>query len=329
MKTSKQIRSALVGLAVGDALGVPVEFKSREYLTGNPVVDMVGHGSHDQPIGTWSDDSSMTFCLAETLVKGYDLHDLANRFRNWCYYDYWTPRGVVFDIGIGTSQAISRLEQGVDPILAGGSSEYDNGNGSLMRILPLVFYIKDMHITERFKIVSDVSSVTHRHIRSVLACFIYIEYARLLVEGKDKWLAYREMVETVNLFLQTQPICSDKEIDIYHRILGTSTSNIKDILPLWECDESEIRSSGYVVDTLEATFWCLLRENNYADTVLKAVNLGSDTDTTGAVVGGLAGILYGLDAISKQWIGQLCRKDNILDLCDRLDNKMRKTNESK
>ena len=312
MKISKQIHSALLGLVVGDALGVPVEFKSRDYLMSHPVTDMIGYGTHTQPAGTWSDDSSMTFCLAETLIKGYDLYDLSNRFINWCFYNYWTPHGTAFDIGIGTSHAISNLEQGLNPILAGGESEYDNGNGSLMRILPLVFYIKDMEILDRFKIVSDVSSITHRHIRSIIACFIYVEYARLLLFGKEKYLAYTEMINTVNSFLNTNPICSIKEIDIYHRVLNESK-------PLWKYSESEIRSSGYVVDTLEATFWCLLREENYAATVLRAVNLGSDTDTTGAVVGGLAGLVYGIDQIPQSWINQLSRKNDIMDLCDKLE----------
>lgn len=319
---NKNVYSALLGLAVGDALGVPVEFKSREYLSSYPVVDMFGFGTHSQTSGTWSDDSSMTFCLAEMLVEGYDLYDLANRFQNWCFNDYWTPHGEVFDIGIGTSKAISKLEQGINPILAGGSSELDNGNGSLMRILPIVFHVKDLDIQQRFKIVSDVSSLTHRHIRSILSCFIYIEFARQLILGKDKFKAYQQMLEEVCSFLNTQPICSEAELSKFSRILNGKSVNNEVSKLIWEYEEANIRSSGYVIDTLEASFWSLMREDSYEDTVLTAVNLGSDTDTTGAVVGGLAGLVYGQGAIPEGWINQLSRKADILDLCDRLELKM-------
>lgn len=117
---NKTIHSALFGVAIGDALGVPLEFRSREYLQAIPVTDMLAFGTHNQPIGTWSDDSSLTFCLAEMLTENYDLKNLANRFINWYEYGYWTASGEVFDIGIATSKAIYNLEQDINPIIAGG-----------------------------------------------------------------------------------------------------------------------------------------------------------------------------------------------------------------
>lgn len=315
------IHSALFGVAVGDALGVPVEFKSREYLKQNPVTFMTGYGTHGQLAGTWSDDSSLTFCLAEMLCKGYDLKLLAQLFVGWYNAEVWTPHGKVFDIGIATSQAIYSLSKGVTPSLAGGKSEDSNGNGSLMRILPLVFYIKDLPIERRFQLVKEVSSLTHAHIRSVLGCFIYTEMALQIMALKDKWKAYAETVRIVNDFLNSNAICSQTEIDKYHRILQNPIGNYT-ILPIHEYYEAEIGSSGYVLDTLEASFWCLLRTDNYRDAVLKAVNLGSDTDTTGAVTGGLAGLLYGCESIPREWINSLARKDDIDDLCNRLALKL-------
>ncbi|MCD7930605.1 MAG: ADP-ribosylglycohydrolase family protein [Tannerellaceae bacterium] len=318
---NKIIHSAILGVAVGDALGVPVEFSTREYLKANPVTDMIRYGTHNLPAGIWSDDSSLTFCLAEMLSEGYNLQLLADKFINWYEYAYWTPYKETFDVGVATSQAIWRLKQGVNPVLAGGCKETDNGNGSLMRILPLLFYIKDMPIEERFKHISDASSLTHRHIRSVLGCFIYIEFALELIKGKDKFDAFLHTKERVNNFLNQHVICSESEINKYHRILMNPVSDYE-IKPVYEYPEEEIASTGYVVHSLEAALWCLLKEDNFKQTVLRAVNLGSDTDTTAAIAGGLAGILYGLDAIPQQWIDRLARKDDILNLCDKLERCM-------
>ncbi|WP_306783611.1 O-acetyl-ADP-ribose deacetylase [Flavobacterium poyangense] len=167
-----RIKSGLFGIAVGDALGVPVEFESRDYLKENPVSEMMGYGTHSQPIGTWSDDSSLAFCLAESLCKGYDLSDIAKNFVKWYGGELWTPHGKVFDIGIATRSAIHNIGRGHSPELCGGFEEKDNGNGSLMRILPLVFYLqKENDIEVIYKKVKEVSSITHAHFRSVFACF--------------------------------------------------------------------------------------------------------------------------------------------------------------
>lgn len=315
------IHSALFGVAVGDALGVPVEFKSREYLKQNPVTYMTGYGTHHQPAGTWSDDSSLTFCLAEMLCQGYDLKVLAKLFVDWYNAKIWTPHGRVFDIGIATSQALHSLSKGISPTSAGGTSEDSNGNGSLMRILPIVFYIKDLPIEKRFQVVKDVSSLTHTHIRSVLGCFIYTEMAVQIIKEKDKLKAFNATINIVNDFLNTNAICSQTEIDKYHRILQNPIGNYN-ILPIYEYYEAEINSSGYILHTLEASLWCLFHTNSFKDAVRKAVNLGGDTDTTGAVTGGLAGLLYGYQSIPKKWLNRLARKNDIEDLCNRLELKI-------
>jgi ADP-ribosyl-[dinitrogen reductase] hydrolase len=191
-----QAKAVLFGVAIGDALGVPVEFKDRELLEKNPVTDMFGHGTHNQPPGTWSDDSSLTFCLAENLCQGYDLQDLANRFIKWREHSYWTPHGKVFDIGIATSKAIRYLSNGVSPIFGGGTDENSNGNGSLMRILPLAFYVKNLPVEARFDCIKQVSSLTHAHIRSLLACFIYLEMALEIMQGKEKMQAFENTKNT-------------------------------------------------------------------------------------------------------------------------------------
>lgn len=311
-------RAALLGLAVGDALGVPVEFIGREARRRDPVVAMRGYGTHHQPPGTWSDDSSLTFCLAETLATvGYDLADAARRFVQWQDEAYWTAHGRVFDIGIATAEALQRLRRGVAPQQAGGKGEYDNGNGSLMRILPLAFTSRDWPVTERFQAVREVSSITHAHIRSSMACFIYLEVARQLLLGLDKQAAFKAMQLEVNGFFETVGIGSELELRQFHRILEKPYGDYV-IQPLTSCPEAEIKSSGYVVHTLEAALWCLLTHDTYAATVLAAVNLGDDTDTTGAVAGGLAGLAYGEAAIPAEWLAVLARRADIEDLAARL-----------
>jgi len=308
------VKDVLLGVAVGDAVGVPVEFKSRGDLSNDPVTGMRGYGSHRQPPGTWSDDSSLTFCLAEMMCKKYDLQDLANRFINWKTYSYWTPHNEVFDMGIGTAAAIDRLASGIDPRQAGGSSADSNGNGSLMRILPILFLVKDLGIDRRFLMINAVSSLTHRHVRSVLSCFIYIEIAIGLLSGKEKFEAYRWACGNVISFLDTSAVCTDEERKNFSRILSGT---------IREEEEQNIRSSGYVLHTLEASIWCLLNTGSYEGAVLKATNLGSDTDTTAAVTGGLAGLLYGWQTIPEEWLSILARREDIEGLAGRLQKKLK------
>jgi ADP-ribosylglycohydrolase len=177
------LKDIIYGVCVGDALGVPVEFDSRENLKKNPVKNMREGGIHEQQRGTWSDDSSLTLCLAESIIEGYNLQNLASKFIAWEQEAYWTARGEVFDIGNTTRQSIEYLKRGIDPSLSGGNQEIDNGNGSLMRILPLVILTKDLTIHERFNLVKEVSSITHAHNRSVIACFYYLEFALEIING--------------------------------------------------------------------------------------------------------------------------------------------------
>ncbi len=308
----ENIKSALFGVAVGDALGVPVEFTSRNPLRKNPIKNFIGYGTHNQPPGTWSDDSSLTFCLAEALTSDFDLNAIGNNFIKWQHENFWTARGQVFDIGITTRESIGRLKKGERPDLAGDFDVSSNGNGSLMRISPLLFYISDKPINERYNITKQVSSITHAHIRSVIACFYYLEFARQLISKKDKFETYRNLQTEITEYLNSMSI-TPSEVAVFDRLLNQNIAEIQ---------EENINSSGYVIHTLEASIWCLLTTNNYKDAVLKAVNLGDDTDTTGAVTGGLAGLLYSFNKIPKKWLNQLARNNDIENLSERLANKL-------
>ncbi|GIQ60424.1 hypothetical protein Flavo103_35600 [Flavobacterium collinsii] len=309
-----KIKSGLFGVAVGDALGVPVEFYSRSDLKENPVSEMIGFGTHHQPAGTWSDDSSLAFCLAESLCNDYDLSDIARNFVKWYNTELWTPHGKVFDIGIATRNAIHNIGKGHEPELCGGFEEKDNGNGSLMRILPLAFYLKnEKDIEVIYKKVKEVSSITHAHFRSGFACFIYVVYCLELLKANDKREAYRRMQDVVADFLREKKF-NPLELQLFDRILKNNIA---------EYPENVIHSSGYVLHSLEASLWCFLNWSSYEKTVLKAVNLGGDTDTTAAITGGLAGIYYGIDNIPQKWILGVARKNDIDDLCERLSLKLK------
>ena len=296
-----QLRAALLGLAVGDALGVPVEFQSRAARRLDPVVAMRAHGTHHQPAGTWSDDASLTFCLAQALADGFTIGRAAKYSRRWYYENLWTPHGSVFDIGITTREALSRLQADDDLILAGGTDEYSNGNGALMRILPLAFYQQDAPLAERFQLIRDVSAITHGHIRSAVACLLYLEMARHLRAGLPPAEAYAQMRQQAPAQLYELNIPAH-EADKFERILSGRLPDVA---------VAAIDSGGYVMHTLEAALWCLLRHETYAETVLAAVNLGDDTDTTGAVTGGLAGLYYGEAAIPPGWLATLARRADI------------------
>jgi ADP-ribosylglycohydrolase len=317
--SKNSIRAALLGLAVGDALGVPVEFISRHVRQRDPVTGLRAYGTHHQPAGTWSDDASLTFCLAETLARpngladAPDLADFGRRAINWLDNGYWTAHNQRFDVGGATRAAIQSLKAGVPPSQAGPRSEFDNGNGALMRILPLVFHqtwqAENLDLNAAWTLTEAVASVTHGHPRSTLGCWLYLLVARGLANGLTPTVAYEQMQILANPWLQTDSIPAVVQDKHYQRILTGKLSDFS---------EAEIQSSGYVVHTLEAALWCLLKYDTYAATVLAAVNLGDDTDTTGAVAGGLAGLAYGEAGIPAEWLAGLARRADIEDLAQRL-----------
>jgi ADP-ribosylglycohydrolase len=274
---------------------------SRKHLQTNPVNNMREFGTHHQPKGTWSDDTSMSMLLVEQLVEGYDVQKLANRFCQWYQENHWTPRGEIFDMGIATRNAMDKLVKGVPALESGECDDYSNGNGSLMRILPLAIYLQNKPIDQRFSITKEVSGITHSHIRSVIGCFFAVEFMIQLFKEKDKYDAYYEAQNIVRDYLHLIDI-KNTEIELYNRILFDDISCIP---------EREIYSSGYVLHTLEASLWAFLTTNNFKDAVLKAVNLGDDADTIGSVTGGMAGLFYGIEQIPSEWIETLAKKEDI------------------
>ncbi len=296
----------LYGVAVGDALGVPVEFLARDsfHVTG-----MRGWGTHQQPPGTWSDDTSLTLALADVMgPDGVDAAALARAFVAWHDHAAYTAGGVVFDIGNATAAAIARLRRGAKPERAGGTGDFDNGNGSLMRVAPLAFALSAVaDPAERLAMVRLVSSLTHAHDCSVTACFWYVEMCSRLRAGLAPREAYAALCRAAAGALA--PFRRKR----FDRLLGGDIADLP---------RDAIRSSGYVVDTLEAAFWCLLTTESYREAVLTAVNLGDDTDTTGAVTGAMAALAWGRGSIPAEWLEALQGRDVIEAVGARLSARM-------
>ncbi|NLC54359.1 MAG: ADP-ribosylglycohydrolase [Erysipelothrix sp.] len=314
------ILDAVMGLAVADAVGVPVEFKSREALILNPVKDMQAYGTYNQPKGTWSDDTSMTLCLVDSLIKGLDYHDIMTKFLKWFSQAAYSAHEEVFDIGNTTRESLNRFTNGIIPLECGGMSEFDNGNGSLMRILPILFYLQTIYGDEfekndvAFEIIHNISSLTHRHLRSHIACGIYVCVASKLLKVENIEKAIKAGIDVAMQYYQN----NDKyAVEVKH-FMRLTDSRFK------ELNVSKIKSGGYVVDTLEAALWSLFNSNDYKTCVLKAVNLGGDTDTVAAVAGGLAGLKYGYNSIPSEWKTAIAKRDYIENLSNDLYKRLNK-----
>ena len=307
-----QIEATLLGLAIGDALGVPVEFVSREILEKDPVIGYRGFGTHTQAAGTFSDDSSLSFCLVESLIEGYSLDNLAQKMVSWRYEHYWTANGYAFDCGNNISEALDKLKNNHSPKYSGNYTEKSNSNGSLMRILPLVFYLKDHPVEFRYMMVKEISSLTHAHDRSILACFYLVELAREIMISNDIGSAFARHIDSFKNNYTTLGL-GNQEFQHFDRLCDYDFAKVI---------SSEILSTGYVIHTLEASVWCLLNSLDYSDAILKAVNLGGDTDTVGCITGGLAGLFYGLEGQVSLLQNQLRRSDDVVDLADRFHQKL-------
>lgn len=297
-ETMNKIYNAIMGLVVGDALGVPFEFQRRDTYKAT---DMVGFGTHQQLPGTWSDDSSLTLATMESIIrrKTIDLDDIMNNFTRWFFDKEFTACGEVFDVGNTTASAIIAYRTGQTHRLHDLCGIRNNGNGALMRILPVILF-GDRHGWGTD--VLNVAELTHGHQISQCACWVYKEVVDRLLDGASREEAITAGVKPFLRNIRDNPTLKD----------------FRGLSQIAEFQRSEIRSTGYVVDTLKAAFWCFVNSNTYEDCVLTAVNLGDDTDTVAAVAGGLAGIYYGCGGqtgIPDRWIQQIARREWIGQLC--------------
>lgn len=301
-----KVKAVMLGHAVGDALGVPVEFLGRKELVVNPVTDMKGYGTYNVPAGSWSDDTSLSIAALDGISEGDLNYDLVmSNFTRWLYNGQYTPTGIMFDVGSNTSRAIDNYavyQKTVNE--CGCTDETSNGNGSLMRIHPFVLmaWCKKMDEDTMEKMIESASALTHAHERSKLGCKIYAQILLALLNDPEE----SSVVKALK-YCGSKYRTSSEYFYYYSLYQGHFRSTYID----------DIISDGYVVNTLEAAVWCLLNTTNYKECVLKAVNLGDDTDTVGAVAGGLAGALYGFDSIPEKWLNTLIKREYIEQMCEK------------
>ncbi len=307
MGLGESVYGAIIGHILGDIAGVPYEgsrgrgrcaedawfFKCLRYR-GRCV---------------WSDDTALTLATIDALVThGYSLEAIADNFIQWYVGGRYSSHGKPFGIGRTIRRALENLLKGIPPTSSGLRDEFSNGNGSLMRIMPipLYFYCRELEmVIER---VHEVSAITHAHPRSLVGCGLYSIMVYYIVRGYDKYEAYEKMVEEANKIYGLQEPFSNELYRYYGRI-------VKKKLPY--LSKKEIKSTGYVVYTLEAVLWIFLNTNSYAEAVAKAIALGGDTDTIAAITGSLAGLYYGVENIPREWINHIPRLDWVMKLIDK------------
>ncbi|WP_294430284.1 ADP-ribosylglycohydrolase family protein [uncultured Treponema sp.] len=309
----------IFGVATGDAMGFPVQFFKREQAKAANVTKMLAHWTGNYPAGSWSDDTSLTLALADSLGEtgSIDYDDIMRRFLLWLEGGSYTPKGKTFDIGQTCFNAIERFKKGVPPLECGGQKERECGNGSLMRISPLVFYIQKkfgeraFENPQVFELIHNVSRLTHAHPIALLGCDIFVAmlFSLLNVSKKEKALLFA--YEKALSFVEQNPEYKEA-FSKYDRLLAPDFCTLP---------EGKIASTGYVVDTLEAAVWCFLTTDSYRECILKVVNLGGDTDSIGAVAGAMAGLYYA-DSLEKgipeEWKELLQNKELIMSVAEKL-----------
>lgn len=328
----------IMGLVVGDALGCPVQFLSRDRIRKRGLVTgMEGYGTYNMPEGTWTDDSSMALATMDSMrrKKGIDPEDIMQCFMKWEFEGDYTPFGEAFDEGVTCSNAIYSFRDTGNYKTCGRTGEYANGNGALMRILPVCLYYiqKGMeglsgqgaedgsdvgrvyfadNDREAIQGIHLVAGLTHNHIRSHMACGLYYFMAKEILkgimngQGSQLNVCLQKGIDA-GLAYYRQDEMNHKELEHFNRLV--------DLDKFSKTGEKEIRSSGYVIDSLEAAIWCLLTTESFAECLPKAVNLGDDTDTVAAIAGGLAGLYYGCEQIPADWLDAIKEREYVQEMC--------------
>ena len=306
MTKQDQIKGAIYGLLIGDAVGVPYEFNLPEQLPPYDQIDMIMPINFQKtypkiPFGTWSDDGAQALCLLDSLLykNKLDPEDFMSRMCNWYQHGYMAVDFEVFDVGIQTAESIRKYLLGTPLNQVAKDDEQANGNGSLMRVLPLAIW----HTGSDEQLIQDAyaqSHVTHAHLRAKVCCALYCLWAKSILNGFKIEQAWNDAVAKLRNYFQDKPE-NLEQLEFYIRP-----------------DELEKgHGSGYVVDCLKSARYAL-QQPTYQDVIKTAIALGRDTDTTACVAGGIAGLYYGFDAIPQTWVEQLRGKEILEPLLARL-----------
>lgn len=290
---------AMLALACGDAIGTSVEFSPRGSFA--PVTGMTGGGPFGLQPGQWTDDTSMALCLAESLVlKGtFAPEDQMARYLNWWQWGYLSSTGTCFDIGGTVRDALARFQETGNP-WSGSTAPDSAGNGSLMRLAPVVLFAYP-DVTAAVAYAADSSRTTHAAPEAVESCQLFAALLCSALAGTPK-----EALMGSVAYRPAEPRL---------REMATGRFIAK--------TEGQIRGTGYCVESLEAALWCFFNTDSLEEAVLRAVNLGEDADTTGAIVGQLAGAYYGAQAIPPCWLDALAMRGDIEELAGKLFERTR------
>lgn len=316
--SSNIVVDALLGSAVGDAFGVPVEFLDRIDIRSLNLKDMVT-GMHNVPKGSWSDDTSMIVATMDSIINSSGDISYENIMHNYIKLvdeGEYTSTGYAFDVGSTITKALSNYKNTNDAFNSGCKEFMDNGNGSLMRILPFSLYciMNNLSDEETKEIINNASSLTHAHDISKMGCFIYTEFLRSIIKTKNKINAFESI-------LNKDYSCYNKDAqNAYKRLLDESFIEIKD---------EDINSTGYVVYTLESVIYSVLNTSNYEDSIITSVNLGNDTDTIACITGSITGVLYGVRDIPDRWLDVLLKKDYLVEIANKFNMALEKTGKVK
>ncbi|MBN2385556.1 MAG: ADP-ribosylglycohydrolase family protein [Anaerolineales bacterium] len=290
-----RFRGCLLGLATGDAVGTTLEFQPRGSFP--PLTDMLGGGPFQLEPGEWTDDTSMALCLATSLVEcaGFDAHDQMERYLNWYENGYLSSNGVCFDIGNTIRTALHRYKESGDPF-SGSSDPNSAGNGSLMRLAPVVlFYYPDQARIQQY--FSESSRTTHAAPECLDACLLFGDMLLRALGGAGK-----------------QDILLGSPPDL---VRSAALQSIAQGSYLNKA-ASNIHGTGYVVKSLEAALWSFWASENFEQAILTAANLGDDADTTAAICGQIAGAHYGASGIPSPWLERLVMRGEIARLAEQL-----------
>lgn len=298
-------KGCLFGLACGDALGTTLEFKNPGTFT--PIDDIVGGGPFSLLPGQWTDDTSMALCLAESLIhcQGFDARDQCERYVDWMYHGHLSSNGYCFDVGNTVSNALSAFLKSKNPF-SGPSEEYYAGNGSIMRLAPIALYYAH-NPDEAIHLAGESSRTTHQTPACIDACKYLAGILVGLLNGVDK----SEVLSP--LYHPSKHVWSDSELcPVIQQVAAGSFR---------EKNPPAICGSGYVVQSLEAALWAFAHSQDFESGALKAVNLGDDADSTGAVYGQMAGAYYGYENIPEKWRNLIVKQDLIIEYARHLYQK--------
>lgn len=306
---NSKISASLLGYAIGEAFGLPLNYSSREKLLNNPVTKMLNYS--DLPIGTWSSGTSSILAIMDAIItkEKIDYNKIADNLVLWYKTAKYTATDIIIDIDFTTKHALTKyFDEKIDATKCGGDGYSDCGNEVLPRMIPIAFYLyyTKARNYDIYSVVKNVTSITHQNEIAVMASYIFTRYLLFLLNGKDKLASY-SMLKSLDytLYFKNETI---KEFD----------NILKNNVYVYSLER--INSNNYVVDTLEAFFYCLINSISFKQALIGAANLGNQASNLGALTAAGAAIYYGYDSIPQVLLDQILKKDYLLEASLKYEN---------